>query len=439
MILSVGLTTRLLGAIENDGLVFLCGAGLSVAAPSSLPPAVKVSQICYDKWQPIEALDPTLRDDVDRLAGHFHARGDFKTVFIGLVPWNELVGEPNAGHAAIADLLISGAAHAALSANFDPMIESWASQRKIAMQGALTGQEAVKFTNNFNPLVKFHGCLQRARDSTLWTQGQLAEVDIQERIKTCSDWMNLHLPGKHLVVIGFWTDWGYLNDVIGNAFTINTASSVTVIDPSTTTTLQAKAPNLWNKLNGLSSVFEHVQASGADALDELRTAFSKTWARKFHALGQPLIATAGAPVIPAGLFDTLSGEDLYNLRRDVEGISYIRAATLKAPPTDAAQASFVYAIFLNAGAVIEGAWLQHRGRSIRIVNGAGQGLADVEGRYKEPPTIMQSEIVVCAGAIDFGVPAKLIASGRGASTIRPAPGGGARWLTFDSARAEFGL
>jgi hypothetical protein len=251
--------------------------------------------------------------------------------------------------------------------------------------------------------------------------------------------MNLHLPGRHLVVIGFWTDWGYLNDVIENAFTINTASSVTVIDPSTTTDLRTKAPNLWNKLSGLSSVFEHIQASGAEALDELRAAFSKTWARKFHALGQPLIAAAGATVIPPGVFDTLSGEDLYNLRRDVEGVPYIRAATLKLPPADAAQMAFIYTVFLNAGAVFEGPWIRYRGRSIRVVNGAGQGLADVEERYKEPPTVTQSEFVVCAGAIDFGVPAKLIASGRGASTIRPAPGGGARWLTFDAARMEFGL
>jgi hypothetical protein len=439
MVLSADLTIRLLGAIETDSLMFLCGAGLSAAAPSSLPSAMAVSRICYDKWQPTEALDPALRDDIDRLAGHFHARGDFEKVFLQLVPWNELVGDPNSGHAAIADFLISRAAHAALSANFDPLIESWAADRKIAMQGALTGQEAVQFTNNTNPLIKFHGCLQRERHTTLWTQGQLADPAVQGRVNSCSQWMNLNLPGKHLVVIGFWTDWGYLNDVLGNAFAINTASSVTVIDPSTTMDLQAKAPNLWMKLNGLSSVFEHVQASGADALDELRTAFSKTWARKFYALGQPLVEEAGGAVTAVVPFDALAGEDLYNLRRDAEGVPYTRAATMKAPSANAAQTAFVHAMFLNAGATMRGAWLQHGGRSIRVVNGAGQGLADVQARYKEPPTVAQSEIVVCAGAIEFGVPAKLIAPGRGASTIRPTPGGSAKWMTLDKAHAEFGL
>ena len=34
--------------------------------------------------------------------------------------------------------------------------------------------------------------------------------------------MNLNLPGRHLVVVGFWTDWGYLNDVLTEALTIET-------------------------------------------------------------------------------------------------------------------------------------------------------------------------------------------------------------------------
>ena len=438
MALSDSLTTRLLGAIETNSLMFLCGAGLSVAPPSDLPSATRVSQICYDKWLPTEALDPALRDDVDQLARHFHARGDFERVFIQLVPWNELVGPPNNGHAAIADLLISRGAHAALSANFDPMIERWAEERKIAMQGALTGQEAVAFTTT-NPLIKFHGCLQRVRQETLWTRRQLADPAIQVRLTSCSQWMNLHLPGKHLVVVGFWTDWGYLNDVLADAFAIDSASSVTVIDPSPTVNLQAKAPNLWAKLSRLSHVFEHVQASGADALDELRTAYSRTWTRKFYALGQALMPAGGGAIAPATTPDAMAGEDLYDLRRDAEGLPYTRAATLKEPAPTAAQTALVHMMLLNAGATKQGAWLEHGGRSIRVVNGAGQGLADVQARYNEPTTVSQSEIVVCAGAVDLGVPATLIALGRGASTIRPTPGGGATWLTLEQARVELAL
>jgi len=438
MVLSPAVTTRLLSAIETDSLVFLCGAGLSMPSPSDLPSAAKVSQICYDKWLPTEALNPALREDLDQLAGHFHQRGDFEKIFIRLVPWNDLVGPPNNGHAAVADLLISRGAHAALSANFDSMIERWAEERKVAMQGALTGQEAVAFTDT-NPLIKFHGCMRHARKETLWTQGQLAEPAVQTRVASCSQWMNLHLPGKHLVVVGFWTDWGYLNNVLANAFAIDNASSVTVIDPGPTADLQAKAPDLWVKLNSLSQVFEHVQASGADALVELRTAYSRTWARRFYSLGQRLALADGGAVAVASPFDALAGEDLYNLRRDAEGVPYTRAATLKEPAASAAQAAYVHVMLLNAGATNLGAWLQHGGQSIRVVNGAGQGLADVQGGYKEPTTVEQSEIVVCAGAIELGVPAKLIDPGRGASTVRPTPGGSARWLTLEQTQVELGL
>jgi hypothetical protein len=439
MALSGALITRLVGAIETDSLMFLCGAGLSVAPPSDLPLATTVSRICYDTWRHTEVLDPALRDHVDQLAGHFHARGDFDRVFIRLVPWNDFVGPPNNGHAAIADLLITRGAHGALSANVDPLIERWTEERRVAMQGALTGQEAVEFSVNTSPLIKFHGCMRRDPATTLWTQGQLADPIVRGRVETCSQWMNLHLPGKHLVVVGFWTDWGYLNDVLARAFATDSASSVTVIGPSPGADLQAKAPDLWAKLNTLSRVFEHVRASAADALEDLRTAYSRTWARKFYALGQPLVHAAGTVVAVPAPFDALTGEDLYNLRRDAEGVPYTRAAALKAPAVNAGQTAFVHATLLNAGATMNGAWLQLGDRSIRVVNGAGQGLADVQARYKEPTTLPQSEMVVCVGALDFGVPGRLIAPGRGASTIRPTPGGGARWLTVEQAQMELGL
>ncbi len=440
MVLSAAVTTRLLGAIETDSLVLLCGAGLSIPLPSDLPPAYKVSQICYDLWLPTEALDPALRDRVDQLAGFFHARGDFERVFIRhLVPWDDLAGPPNEGHAAVADFLICRAAHAALSANVDTMIERWAAERKVALRGALSGQEAVDLVAKINPLVKFHGCMDHSREETFWTARQLADPAVAARIDSCTRWMNLHLPGKHLLVVGFWSDWDHLNDAIANALLITNASSVTVIDPAPGADLQAKAPVLWARLNSLSQEFEHIPASGADALEELRTAYSKTWARKFYSLGEALARAGGPGVSVAAPFDTLTGADLYDLRRDAEGTPYTRAARLKEPRPDAAQAAYVHAILLNAGATTLGAWQQHGGRSIRVVNGAGRGLADVQSSYREPTTMTESDIVVCAGAIDLGVPANLIDPGQGASTIRPKPGGESKWLTLEQALVELGL
>ena len=89
--------------------------------------------------------------------------------------------------------------------------------------------------------------------------------------------------------------------------------------------LQRKAPNFWAKLNMLSSTFEHVQASGAEALEELRTAYSRRGLESFTRWVQPHGCRGlEAPLEWLPPFDTLGGEDLYNLRRDAEG----RALTL---------------------------------------------------------------------------------------------------------------
>src|ERR1019366_10101367 len=102
MIFDNGTITRLLGSIEANRLVLLCGAGLSIPPPSNLMSAVGVSRVCYDKYQHITVLPPAMREGIDQLAGHFHGTHEFESVFIGnLVPWHALVGEPNPAHAAV--------------------------------------------------------------------------------------------------------------------------------------------------------------------------------------------------------------------------------------------------------------------------------------------------------------------------------------------------
>jgi hypothetical protein len=78
--------------------------------PSKLMSAVAVARRCYDDYAPTQVLPAALREDIDQLAGHFLAAGQFRPLFINhLVPWDELTGEPNDGHAAVADFLLSGA------------------------------------------------------------------------------------------------------------------------------------------------------------------------------------------------------------------------------------------------------------------------------------------------------------------------------------------
>ena len=98
--------------------------------------------------------------------------------------------------------------------------------------------------------------------------------------------------------------------------------------------------------------FRHFQASGAEALVELRVAFSKVWLKRFFALAEPLLTAEGkaCPAIDAAL----SCDELYNGRRDAEGVPYNRAVRTKEPAVVLAQAAFVHHLPLQAGATREG-------------------------------------------------------------------------------------
>jgi hypothetical protein len=245
------------------------------------------------------------------------------------------------------------------------------------------------------------------------------------------------LPGKDLLVVGFWTDWGYLNSVLAAAMRPGGFDSVTVVDPATDAALQGKAPSFWIILTSGTTQFRHIQASGSDALAELQVAFSRVWLKRFYALAKPLLEAEGKPY--SVIDPDLPIEDLYNLRRDAEGTSYDRAAHTKEPPGHSAAAAFFQTLLIQSHATRNGAWFEFAGRRVRIVLGAGESINTVREKYKEPPSMVQPDVVICAGALDFAVPGRLISSGRGASVVRPSPGGSIPWLTLDQARADFAV
>ena len=52
-----------------------------MAPPSNLMSAVRVSNACYDKYEPTRVLPVALRGDIDSLTAHFHATNEFKGSF----------------------------------------------------------------------------------------------------------------------------------------------------------------------------------------------------------------------------------------------------------------------------------------------------------------------------------------------------------------------
>ena len=62
---------------------------------------------------------------------------------------------------------------------------------------------------------KIHGCCVKERVNTIWCNQQLtADPTIRARIERYKTWLLASLPNKDLLIIGFWTDWKYLNDVL---------------------------------------------------------------------------------------------------------------------------------------------------------------------------------------------------------------------------------
>lgn len=435
------LIAHLLGAIEAGRLVIVCGAGLSMAPPSNLPSARRVAEVCFDAYQTQidPQIDVALRTDMEAFAERFVENHKLKPVFIErLVPWPAFVRPSNAGHAAVADFLIVRAAFAALSSNYDCLVEQQATNYGFDFQNALDGDEANDQATKQGPLLKFHGCSKRDRSSTVWAASQLDDEVIARRIAKSQVWMAANLRRKDLLIIGFWSDWQYLNQIVTAALTDVGATSVTVIDPSTIDQLQEKAPGLWAIAHAEGVTFHHMQMSGAEALDELRSAFSQGYLRQVLAAGrETFVASTGAQVEPTWLqFDNLDSEELYAWRRDAEGVPSSCPA-LKQRPDNCEVLGYFHLLLRQAGAQPTVGGYQLAGETIRLVNGSGAVLSTLRARFVEAPISTTADLVVAVGAEDLGLPSNTVRQGRQGDIVRPEAVGD--WLSMSSARTRLNI
>ena len=432
---------RLLASIESGRLVLLCGAGLSMSPPSSLPSAREIAITCFDRYAASvnPSCDPALREDLEGLARYFVSLGSLQTVFVErLVPWESFMRPPNPGHAAIADFLITRAAASALSANFDFLIERRAWDYWEDFYASLDGDEAMVRTNSHSPLLKFHGCAHRDRGATLWTKAQLADPIIMERIAKSRVWMAANLREKDLLVIGFWSDWAYFNDIIGEALREVRPLSITIADPAPAEVLETKAPQLWALAHQPHVTFTHVPCSGSELLDALRRAFSRGYLRKLLHAGRPAFENEiKAPCDPAWLeVPNLDSEDLYSLRRDAEGVPATMPARRK-EPNGCEVLGLFHLLLRRAGATVIAGGYRVGDRTVRVVNGAGALLSTLRSRFTEPPATVTADIVACVGATDLGLPDHVVRSGRPGDIVRPAATG--EWVDMARARELLSL
>ncbi len=419
----------------------VCGAGLSMAAPSNLPSARAVAEACFDKY--VVAIDPAcdlaLRENLEAFAEHFSPLGTLKSVFIReLVPWNLFARPPNLGHTAIADFLLTRTAVAALSANYDFLIERCAWDYGAEFHASLDGDHATVQSTKHSPLLKFHGCQNLSPEETVWTKSQLNEPAIAARIGKSRIWMAANLREKDMLVVGFWTDWAYLNEVIGKALTEVTPLSVTVVNMATPEQLQDKAPELWDLAHAEHVTFTHVQQDGAQFLDELRRAYSRSFLRKvIHAGVETFEAETGVACAPQWLeVADHSSQALYDLRRDAEGVPHTLPARQKSPRASE-PLGFFHLLMRHAGAVQTPEGYSYKGLTIRVVNGANTILSRMAARYAEPPSVSGAAITAAIGSINLGLPDDIIRTGIPGDIVRPATV--SRWLDFAAAREALRL
>ena len=114
-----------LDGILNERLVLLAGAGLSMAEPSGLPSAATLASKAKSEYDArYGGIRDALPDSIDDQAEFFFQRRELGSVFLKTyVDQHVFASQPNAGHLAVADLLLSNGLRAGVTTNVDILIE----------------------------------------------------------------------------------------------------------------------------------------------------------------------------------------------------------------------------------------------------------------------------------------------------------------------------
>lgn len=418
--------TRLMESIAANKLVVFCGAGLSMAPPSSVPGAAGVARECADRYQRLVGtpLDAAVIGDVEKMSKWFGDNHQFEKLFIErLVPWERFNVAPNDGHRAVADFLACGVVHSGLTTNYDRLVELAAESIGEPDFLPITNSSDLAREDLHRPYLKVHGCmtLGNTRRSTIWYKEQFDQDDIKLRMEAFRSWLQTHLVGRDILFVGFWTDWAFLSDILASTIDAIGPSSVYLVDPNSPDALEAKAPLLWEWCHQPDIAFYHEQESGADFLDSLRQHFSRVFLR--HVFQDAADTYNGmfeeASSGSASQLDGHSINQLYALRRDLCGVPRNRPVRAREPRPENRVHAAVHARLLDQGASYDQHTYSYGGDVFRIVSGSGQLMSEVKKRYAdEPPLPIPLSRVICVGAIPDPTPASIVRPAATPSIVR---------------------
>jgi hypothetical protein len=438
--LAAGLDAAL-DSLLNNRLVLLAGAGLSMAPPSSLRSAARIADAAKSKYDAIygETRAP-LATAIEEQANFFFRRGELDSVyFLKLIDQHEFSTRPNPGHYAIADLLLIRALQLAVSTNVDTLIEIAGQMLFGEIEAGIDGHSLAELPLNTSPLLKIHGCRLRDRPNMVWAPDQLDSEPVASRIANSTAWVTPRLLNRDLLVVGYWTDWDYLNAILGRTLGAVNPARVTVVTPDAGELLAEKAPELMAIGGNATVSFHHVRVSGADFLDALRRDFSRSFVRRVLRSGSNDFEamTGAAPHAQWQEPANLDSETLWLVRRDLEGCSPGHPASMREPPPAETLLGLTLLQLQAAGAVVDGPYWNLAGRRIRVLRAANKALHRVQAEYeRETAPAIAPELVIAVGA-EAEFLAKNVARTSVSGTITRGSGG--RWFTRQGAFEELGL
>ena len=429
-----------LDSLLADRLAILAGAGLSMAPPSNLPSAWVLAQGAKTKYAAqYGSARPPLPDSIEEQSEYFFQRGELTTVYLAtLIDRNAFAGRPNEGHVAIADLMLSRALQTMVTTNIDTLIESAGNSLFGQIEVGIDGHAVAALPPASVPMLKLHGCRAVDLANTVWAPGQLAREPVQSRIACSAPWLAQRLLSRDLVIVGYWTDWDYLNEVLESSLNAVNPTRVIVVDPADGDTFPEKAPALHALGLRATGGFHHVKQSGDHFLACLRREFSKSFIRQalhggaadfHHIKGRAPDARWLEP-------PSVENSELWLIRRDLLGCEPNAPANAPRPPNEPLVGLTMIEL-QAAGAIAEGANWRLGQKTIRVLRTPNQILHRVELIFsRDVAPIVAPDIVVAVGAESRALPPSVA---RGGATDSIARGAGSKWVTHSGAVEELGL
>jgi hypothetical protein len=386
------LIQALLESVASERLALLAGAGVSLGVPSSVPSAASVAHNAFHRHEELtgERLPSELDWDLEKIASHFYHVGRLSYFVNTLVDWGPFRGNPNRAHFAVADFLACRAFDVAITTNFDTLVEVAAERiGERDFRAAIDGGEANR-SAPYHPYLKVYGCGLVDRDSTLWCVEQTSSEPLSGRLARSKSFLSGRLLNRDLLVIGFWSDWSYLNSILEAALPPESGAHVYLVDPQSATNLKDKAPQLWAWAEKHGR-FVHIEAKAEEVLERLRSEFSRLLLRR--------IMKRAGPSTDVAWLDHLDADDRFFIRRDLAGVDGVARDRTYHPGMSAFARAHEA---LNAGGAVFHSGRYSLGeRRIRIIHVAGERLSEVRAALAASPALTRDlDVVICAGADD---------------------------------------